>query len=259
MPSVYTHYRFGTRLLPGLPADVRGPILRSRALFDAGLQGPDVFFFYKPVSAGPIHALGHDLHQQSGREFFTEICKNLSPDADEATLSYLYGLLCHYCLDAVCHPLIEERIGHGSGEHNALESEFERYMLTLDGVKHPAAYRRNAHLKLNKNHYSVIRQFYPTATTGQLREAFESMVLFLGLMTCGNRVHRAMAKSVLGMMGGGKTGLLVPEDPARENLNGELLEKFNEALLLFPQMLEQLRDHLTFRGAFGPEFDHPFG
>ena len=46
MPSSYAHYRFGTQVLDLMPADIREPILRNRALFDAGLQGPDFLFFH---------------------------------------------------------------------------------------------------------------------------------------------------------------------------------------------------------------------
>ena len=47
MPSSYAHYRFGTQIIPMMPADVRGPILRQRALFDMGLHGPDFLFYHR--------------------------------------------------------------------------------------------------------------------------------------------------------------------------------------------------------------------
>ena len=59
MPSSYAHYRFGTQIIPMMPADVRGPILRQRALFDMGLHGPDFLFFHHFVKKTPLYRLGN--------------------------------------------------------------------------------------------------------------------------------------------------------------------------------------------------------
>ena len=61
MPAIYAHHRFGNLILPGLPADVRGAIMRNRSLFDAGLQGPDFLFYYKPTAKNPVYALAREI------------------------------------------------------------------------------------------------------------------------------------------------------------------------------------------------------
>ena len=49
MPSNYAHYRFAAHMLPLLPGDVRRPVQRYRRLYDIGLHGPDIFYYYFPA------------------------------------------------------------------------------------------------------------------------------------------------------------------------------------------------------------------
>lgn len=261
MPAIYAHYRFGKLLLPKLPADVRGAIMRHRQLFDAGLQGPDFLFYYKPTAKNPISALARTFHQQSGATFFSAACRTLRGDAGEPEQAYLYGLLGHYCLDSLCHPFILEESREGTPGHNAIESEFERYLMALDGIKRPQTYPRSRLLKLSKKDCSIVCKFYPATTPEQIREATSAMTRFTLLMTCSNPVHRGAAKAVLHALGSERTGLLIPPkaDPAHTRRNEALLCLFAQAMTLYPALLEQVRDHLTFRESFGPEFDRSFG
>lgn len=261
MPSLYAHNRFGAAVLPKVPADVRGAIARHRALFDAGLQGPDFFFFYKPASKSKTTGLGRVFHYQTGREFFTRACETLRSDSSEEELVYLYGLLAHYCLDAACHPLIHHHTDSGNPGHNAVESEFDRFLMARDGIRNPSSFRRSKLLKLPKEHCSVISRFYPGAEETEVYEALNSMRHFTDLMTYNNGLHRAAALVVLRKLGDGKTGLLIPNvpDPACSHLNEPLMKNFTDAIALYPALLEQIRDYLTFREPLGPEFDPIFG
>lgn len=261
MPSIYAHYRFGCLVLPELPGDVRGAIARHRALFDAGLQGPDFFFFYKPAAKTEIQKLGRKFHYQTGRDFFTRVCQTLNSNSGEEELVYLYGLLGHFCLDSLCHPFVHAHTDQGPIGHNALESEFDRYLLVLDGVKKPHTHQRSNYLKLNKDQCATVSRFYPPASADQIREATGSMRRFTALLTCHNSLHRTAAKAVLRTLGEGKTGLLIPPVPDESctHLNEPLVALYNTALEQYPRMLEDLRDHLTFREPLGKEFDPIFG
>lgn len=261
MPALYAHYRFGKLLLPRLPADVRGAIMRHRNLFDAGLQGPDFLFYYKPAAKSPVSDLAHTFHYQTGATFFSTACRTLRGDAGEPEQAYLYGLLGHYCLDALCHPFIHRESREGNPGHNAIESEFDRYLLELDGVKRPQSYPRCRLLKLSKDDCDIVCRFYPPTTPDQIREATSAMRRYTCLMTCGNPVHRTAARAVLHALGGERTGLLIPPkgDPVHARRNEALLACFAQAMVQYPALLEQIRDHLTFREPFGPEFDRIFG
>ena len=70
MPSTYAHRRFGADVLQQLPAALQDQIGKNRALFDVGLHGPDLLFYYHAAKSNPVSALGNAMHEQPGRVFF---------------------------------------------------------------------------------------------------------------------------------------------------------------------------------------------
>ena len=74
MPTTYAHYRFGQDVLEQLPADQRAVLLAHRPIFDFGVHGPDVLFYYRPMGKNPVNRKGYDCHSRTGRDFFTEAC-----------------------------------------------------------------------------------------------------------------------------------------------------------------------------------------
>ena len=54
MPSTYAHYRFGQDVLRALPEKYRTTLLQEEDLFNIGLHGPDLLFYYKPFSHHPL-------------------------------------------------------------------------------------------------------------------------------------------------------------------------------------------------------------
>ena len=95
MPSDYAHYRFGGMVVDSLPAQQKRSIQRFRRLFDVGLHGPDLLFYYNPFWGNPLGQLGSQFHQKTGREFFETACAALKASPSEAGTAYLYGLLGH--------------------------------------------------------------------------------------------------------------------------------------------------------------------
>ena len=69
MPSTYAHRRFGADVLQQLPAVLQDQIGKNRALFDVGLHGPDLLFYYHAAKSNPVSALGNAMHEQPGRIF----------------------------------------------------------------------------------------------------------------------------------------------------------------------------------------------
>ena len=255
MPSCYAHYRFGDHVIPALPEQVRKIIEENRYLFDMGLQGPDFFFFYRLGRNTPVKKLGHKFHYQTGAEFFGRICREL-PNPTEEELAYLYGLLGHYCLDSRSHPMIWSLAKEDSLLHNRMESEFERYLMSLDGISRPHFRDRGWFLPCRRKYCRVAARFYPGATAGQIQEALWSMRLILGLLM----VHPG-AKWVLKQMGGANPGLLMESQPVAElaDINGALKSLFDEAVAQYPHYLAQLREHIAFGKPFGKVLEGIFG
>ena len=61
MPSTYAHRRFGTNVLEHLPDELRAQLEQNRELYDIGLHGPDLLFYYHAAKSNPVGALGGSL------------------------------------------------------------------------------------------------------------------------------------------------------------------------------------------------------
>lgn len=70
MPSTYAHRCFGADVLTQLPEALQKKIEPYRALYDIGLHGPDLLFYYKALQSNPVNRLGNAMHEQPGTVFF---------------------------------------------------------------------------------------------------------------------------------------------------------------------------------------------
>ena len=69
MPAAYAHYTFGKKVLANIEnPDIRRIITEHRALFDIGLHGPDILFFYRPLKSNPVSKAGHLMHLSSDKQ-----------------------------------------------------------------------------------------------------------------------------------------------------------------------------------------------
>lgn len=260
MPSSYAHYRFGTQVLPTMPADVRGPILRHRTLFDMGLHGPDFLFFHDLFKATPLHRLGSVYHEKSGRSLFAQFCAHLRQHPSEAAFAYLHGLLAHYCLDSHCHPLVYAVTDDTDLGHNELETEFDRYLLTLDGYKKPHETNLSRRMKLQKDEYAIVAAFFPEITEKDAALCIRNMALAQQLLTIPTPVGHAAVVKFTALAGSKTSGkvMTVGPNPKCAHLDKKLLELYEQALAKFPAYLEQLNAHMAYGEPFGDEFSVNF-
>lgn len=260
MPATYAHYRFGSQMLQTMPADIRRTAKRFRRMYDVGLHGPDLFFYYQPAMPSKIRVLGHKFHVQTGREFFSRVCRNLRMEPSEGSKAYLYGLLCHYTLDKCCHPLVENWSRDGSISHTRIETEFDRHLLECDGKGNPAKVDLSGHLTLTPEECRLVSRFYPGAESGHIRVSVKSMALIRKLLASQGKPAALIAQTF---------GLASREfadmrhfplpDPRCEVFNRELMRQYQQAGEKFPKMLIQLGAHLTYNAPLGEEFNLIFG
>lgn len=261
MPAVYAHYRMGVALLPTLPADVRRTIQRFRRLFDVGLHGPDIFFYHNPVMRTAVGTLGSKYHAQTGREFFQRVCRVARLDNSEAAQAYIYGVLCHYVLDSICHPFILEQAERGPALHTQIEAEFDRFLLELDGKIPPEAQDLSPHLQLTFGECETLAKFYPGVTTRNVQDCLRNMSGVLKLFTAPEGARRTVLCKSLSLLGPRIQGMLLPTAPNPDcaQLDPRLLELYDKAVADFPVYLNQLRAHMTYNGLFEEEFTKIFG
>ena len=254
MPSSYAHYRFGTQIIPMMPADIRGPILRHRALFDMGLHGPDFLFYHHFLKKTPLFRLGSYYHEQSGQVFFTRCCEHLRQQSSEAAFAYLFGLLAHYCLDSQCHPLVYSMTDDTDLGHGELEAEFDRYLMTLDGIKKPHESNICRHIRLKQAQFSVVSQFYPEISPKNAAQCIRNMALAQQLLTI---PHAHGAIVAFTQLAGGNTAgkvMTVGPNPKCNRLNGKLLDLYEKAMAKFPSLQEQMNRHIAYNEPFGDGF-----
>lgn len=254
MPSGYAHHRFGTHIIPMMPADVRGPILRNRILFNIGLHGPDFLFFHHFLKQTPLYHLGSAYHEQSGQEFFTRACGQFKAQPSEGAFAYLNGLLAHYCLDCACHPFVYSMTDHTDLDHGELETEFDRHLMALDGIGKPHETNINRHIRPKKEDYATIAAFYPEISEKEVSACIRNMALAQQLLTI-PLAHGAIT-AFTKLAGGNTSGkvMTIGANPKCSHLNEKMLQLYGKALAAYPAYLEQLNHHLAYGEAFGDVF-----
>lgn len=260
MPSNYAHFRFGSAMLDVMPGDIRRTVCRYRRLYDVGLHGPDIFFYYNPLLPEKSRKLGRKFHGQTGSEFFARVCRNLRLQPSEAGYAYLFGVLAHYCLDSVSHPLVLAATKGGEISHLAIETEFDRFLLEKDGRKPAHTYDPSPHIRLTAEECKIVPQFYPGTNSRQIQETVRSMAQATKLLAGKNPGYRLIMEKSLHLVPGNVRDLVMPEqpDPACEKINAELFCAYEDAMEKATRMINRLGAHLTYNAPLGEDFTSTF-
>lgn len=259
MPSGYAHYRFGAQLLPDLPPEVRRIIRRHRNLYDVGLHGPDLFLYYDPARENRVAPLSDHYHYMSGQVLFSRVCKRLRLAPSEPALAYLYGLLAHYCLDALCHPFVFRHTHEGPVGHLTLETEFDRYLLDKDGKRPAHAQDCSRHIRLNKAQCATAAEFYPQITGADISRCTRNMSWATWLLVWNNPMYRKAVDTVL--RAAPKYAQLVMSEepnPLCAHLDADMEKLYEEALALYPKLLAQISENLQHGIPLGKDFAPAF-
>lgn len=270
MPTTYAHYRFGCDVYNLLDPALQRAVDRHRPLYDLGVHGPDVLFYYRPLKHNHVKNLGRACHRTRGDLFFAhcaEVVNRLddraatSPvlrkgDAPRAYMAYLLGVLCHYMLDRSCHPYVYCKQEEGVS-HSAIEASFDRHLMVLDGLD-PLKYSPTHHLKPSHKAALVMRDFYPLLTEREIYGAQVSMLWILRALAIRPPLRPLFME--LASLGHSRD-LFITTRPNHDCVDSDLRlkELYDEALILAPDMLAQLLAHLQDGTPFGPEFNHTFG
>lgn len=199
MPAFYAHYRFGKCLLAA-SKKLEEALAGHRALFDIGLHGPDLYFFYHPVIPNKETRIGHEAHHHPGREFLVRGKKLFDaadmPEERAKIRAYLYGLMGHFLLDSFCHPYVAQAMETLHVTHAAVETAFDRFLLTADGTE-PIGHDPCGHFVVNRENAAVIAPFFPPALVNETLKSLSSMVSIGRILHAGNPVFRAMLDKAL--------------------------------------------------------------
>lgn len=258
MPSSYAHYRFGQLAYPALPPEIRRTVQRFRQLYDVGLHGPDLFFYYQPLFHTKMGELGHTYHAASGRAFFGDAISRLGENPPEGAVSYLFGVLAHYALDGACHPAIRQIAAEGKIGHTELETEFDRYLLTLDGKEPPHTQNLGQHMKLTWGECVTVSECYPPATSYTIRWCIWVMAMVNRVLAMKNR---DLLSRLFSLGGDDAVQMVMYPRPNHKcsHLDEPLMALFDQALERYSILAEQLAAAIYNGAPLGEDFELSFG
>ena len=202
MPSTYAHRRFGADVFAALPAAVQAKILPYRELYDLGLHGPDLLFYYHAVRSTPVSCLGNAMHEEPGRVFFERARQVVrSAESKNAALAYALGFVCHFALDSTCHPYVEAYVRESGVSHCEIETEFDNALLREDGYD-PMKFFTASHIKPSRQRAEVVAPFYEGVTVDETLAAMKGMISVHHMLQAANPVKRWVV--LAGMRAAGK-------------------------------------------------------
>ena len=262
MPSTYAHYKLGRDAAALLAPEELAVIQQAPQLYSIGLHGPDLLFYYKPLSSNPVNRLGHDMHNRPGRTFFEAAAKVVREHPDSpGHLAYLYGFLCHFALDTVCHGYIARKEARSGISHAEIESELERVLMLADGLD-PVRHKTTGHLIPSEENAAVIADFFPGVTQAEVLDALKGMVFYLDLLVAPSAFKRQLIFTALRLAGHypDMHGLVISPtpNPACADSNAELLRRFGGSARLAARLIGGYHTVLETGHADAPVYGRTF-
>ena len=124
MPTTYAHYIFGSEVLYLLPEKYREIAEKYRSLYDTGVHGPDILFYYDALKKNEVVSYGRRMHFTPARDFFENAKKVYESHEDkEAMMAYILGFLTHFAFDSTAHGYVDRKAEVSEVTHNRVESE----------------------------------------------------------------------------------------------------------------------------------------
>jgi len=248
MPTTYAHYRFGNEVTRLLPTAIQDEILQNQSLFQIGLHGPDILFYYKALSHNSVSSLGNQMHNKPGRAFFEPLRDMITAsDLHSGASSYLYGFVTHFILDTYCHPYVGKVESTTGLSHSEIEADFDRLLQLEDGFN-PISHKVTSHLKINVQTAETISNFYPEYITPEhIVSALNSMKKILDFLVAPQKIKRLLINQTLRITGNydGMHGLIINYEP-----NPLLVEPCNQLRQLYldalPICVQAIQDYQAF-------------
>lgn len=111
MPGFAVHYLFGEELLKDYDNNyVKKCINRHQEVYNMGLQGPDLFFYFFLSPVLYKRNIGSIMHTKDVGAFKSNFIKSIKDMEDKdkrmIAISYFAGFLGHCTLDKICHPYV---------------------------------------------------------------------------------------------------------------------------------------------------------
>ena len=190
MPTTYAHWRFGDKCISTFTPELRNLVERNLDIFNFGVHGPDIYFYYNCLKKNDVNRFGSKLHDIP----FGETLEKIKPRYDrcvdkEAAIAYLLGFTCHFTLDSYCHGYIERKEEVSGISHGKLESQLDRYFLLKDGYD-PVKTSVTFSLRPARWIADVIAFIFPEWDEKQTLKTLRDMRMYLDLLKDNSDIKR---------------------------------------------------------------------
>lgn len=267
MPAAYAHHTFGQACIDKMPEQLKIICVCYRELFDFGVHGPDLLFYYKPLGSNEVNGHGSQLHHCSGRRFFAH-CKEvyeasretLGKQEREALLAYMIGFLAHFTLDSSAHDYINGQVVEGELSHNLIESQYEAFLMERDGFD-PLKVDRSKPLVPSQYNAGIVANMFPFDET-QILTSMKGQKASLHLFFSPHQVKKKAMRRLISIakVGGDFGDLFLDKHKIPEcvEINGEIDRRRKSAEEVFGKLLDEFINYLEGNGELSERFDIDF-
>ena len=261
MPTTYAHWRFGDRAKRTLSADNQAIIDNYRELFDLGVHGPDLFFYYNCLSKDNLYSFGSNLHMVPMKTLLEQFREPyLKSDNRKASEAYILGFVSHFVLDSHCHSYIEMKQETEGPSHNKIESQYDRHLMLIDG-KAPTKTRIANTIIASDLAAKTISQLFPQFDQKTMYKIIHDQHFYLSLLKDTSDIKRFALVTAMNMTRHYDfLDLLTTkvDEPNCVNSNMRLDKYFEKALKAYGKLAENALDYLRNGAELDPYFDNHF-
>ena len=261
MPTTYAHWRFGDKCIRMLPNDLQNIILNNRAIFDYGVHGPDIFFYYNCLKHNEVNRYGSAMHDIPYKDTLAQIKENFKKTENkDMALSYLLGFTCHFTLDSYCHGFIEKVDETMPYSHGKIESQFDRYLLIKDGFN-PVTKSVTDMFHPDKKMAKVISGLFNKFDEDIIYKTLKDQKLYLNLLKDNSDIKRFFLTTAMDIAKVPSfKDLLITRENVEElkPINIRLNKYFDMALKHYPVLADSLIGYLSDKNELNTYFKHNF-
>ena len=261
MPTTYAHWRFGDKCIRMLPDDLQNIILNNRAIFDYGVHGPDIFFYYNCLKHNEVNRYGSAMHDIPYKDTLAQIKENFKKTENkDMALSYLLGFTCHFTLDSYCHGFIEKVDETMPYSHGKIESQFDRYLLIKDGFN-PVTKSVTDMFHPDEKMAKVISGLFNKFDEDIIYKTLKDQKLYLNLLKDNSDIKRFFLTTAMDIAKVPSfKDLLITKENVEElkPINIRLNKYFDMALKHYPVLADSLIGYLSNKNELNTYFKHNF-
>ena len=261
MPTTYAHWRFGDKCIRMLPDDLQNIILNNRAIFDYGVHGPDIFFYYNCLKHNEVNRYGSAMHDIPYKDTLAQIKENFKKTENkDMALSYLLGFTCHFTLDSYCHGFIEKVDETMPYSHGKIEAQFDRYLLIKDGFN-PVTKSVTDMFHPDKKMAKVISGLFNKFDEDIIYKTLKDQKLYLNLLKDNSDIKRFFLTTAMDLAKVPSfKDLLITKENVEElkPINIRLNKYFDMALKHYPVLADSLIGYLYDKNELNTYFKHNF-